>query len=317
VKLKSLIKSIFCVASILLPLHAVGIAAAEEYPRDGTVKIEKAKNLKDITQVLVPHFAISFVVADEKSAVASTEKNNPFARKAGSTTEATLVGLTPETMQTITDAAYKDLVASLEENGIKVIEHDAAVAQAKARETKFPMTKFLDGPREDFSLYHKYFNNDIKDLTLTPTGTQLMAPVIGNNPLPYGYGASARELGIPVLAVDYVLTFGNITAASNEYYGIAGRGNASAETSFSAGLQVMWSSDIKVTHSERKTGRLMIEKNAWTAEPFATMSTEKSGGLFGSSQSVTLSVDNAAYQTAALDVLSRATDNLVKKLAAQ
>ena len=292
-------------------------ANAEEYPPNGTVKIEKAKHLKGVDKVLVPHFAISFVVADKKSAVASTQKSNRFARKASSTTEASLAGLSNETMQAITDAAYKDFVATLTERGIEVIEPDAAAAQSRARQTKMPMTKFLDGPKKNYSVYRKLFNNNIQDLTFSPTGTQLIAPKIGNTSIPYMYGASARELKVPVLVVDYVLTFGHIAAEAREYYGIAGRGDASAQTSFAPGLQVMWSSDIKLYRSERKTSRLMIEKNAWTAEPFAQVDQNQWEVGSYSSQSITVNVDNALYEKAALDVISRATDNLVGTMAAQ
>lgn len=307
-------KLAFVISAMLIAAPGVAAKGGEEYPPNGTVKIEKAKNLKNLGEVLVPHFAVSFVVADSKSSVASTNRSDRFARKASSTTSATLVGLTNETMQAITDAAYADFVASLTEKGITLVEPDAAAAQAKARETKMPMTKFLDGPRKDYSLYHKAFNNHVHDVTFTPTGTQLIEPKIGSTPIPYMYGASARDLGVPVLVVDYVVTFGHISADAREYYGIAGRGSASAETSFLAGLQVMWSSDIKVYHSERKRARLMIEKNAWTAAPFATLDTDKYEGVSGSRQDITMTVDNAAYEAAALDVIARATDNLLSHL---
>ncbi len=119
------------------------------------------------------------------------------------------------------------------------------------------------------------------------------------------------------MAVDYILTFGHVAAEAKEYYGIAGKGNAAAKTSFEPGLQVMWSSDIKVYHKERKSGRLMIEKNAWTAEPFAVTDTDQYEGISRSSQRVTVTVDNALYEKAAMDVISRATDNLVANMIAQ
>ena len=305
------------IALLALSVPTANAAKEEDYPRDGTVKIEKGKNLKGIEQVLVPHFAISFVVADAKSAVASTEKSNRFARKASSTTRAELVGLSYDTMQAITDAAYADFVQTLQDNGITVVEPDAAAAQAKARTAKMPMTKFLDTPEKNYSPYRKSFNQNIQDLTFSPTGTQLIAPKIGNTHVPYMYGASARELEVPVLVVDYVLTFGHIAAEAREYYGIAGRGNASAKTSFEPGLQIMWSSDIKSYKSERKWARVMIEKNAWTAESFGTADTEKWNGLSGSNQEITITVDNDLYQKAAMDVISRASDNLIANMAAQ
>lgn len=292
-------------------------AVSEEYPPNGTVKIEKPKNLKDTDRVLVPHFAISFVVADKKSVTASTQRSNRFARSATSTTEAELVGLSYENMQAITDAAYENFIASLAANGIEAIEPDAASAQALARQTEMSMTKFLDAPAQNYSPYRKSFNQNIQDLTFVPTGTQLIAPRIGNTHIPHMYGASARDLDVPVLVVDLVLTFGHIAAEAREYYGIAGVGDASAQTSFAPGLQVMWSSDIKVYHSERKTGRLMIEKNAWTAAPFAAFESDPSEGYQSSRNKITVTVDNDRYREAALDVLSRATGNLITHMAAQ
>ncbi len=302
---------------LMITLQSAHVAGAEEYPQDGTVKIEKPKNLRGIDQVLVPHFAMSFVVADEKSAVASTQRSNRFARKASSTTATELVGLSHETMQAITDAAYEDFVATLEDNGITVIETDAAAAQAKARGAEMPMTNFIDGPERNYSTYRKLFNKNVQDLTFSPTGTQLIAPRIGNKPIPHMYGTSARELGVPVLVVDYVLAYGHIAAEAREYYGIAGRGDVTAQTSFAPGLQIMWGSDIKAYHSERKSGRIMIEKNAWTGEPFATMDKDQSQFGSDSRQNITVSVDNALYEKAARDVISRASDNLVANLAAQ
>ncbi|MGV6802450.1 MAG: hypothetical protein ACWA5L_11065 [bacterium] len=294
-----------------------GTVMAEEYPPDGTVKIEKVKNLKNVTKVYVPHFAISFVVADKKSAIASTERSNRFARKAQSTTQTELAGLTNETMQKITDKAYTEFIQMLADNGIEVIEVDAAAAQQKARRANLSMTKFLNGPVNNYSAYHKYYNKNIHDLTFSPTGTQLIAAKIGNTPIQNMYGAAAREFDVPVLAVDYILTYGHIAAEAREYYGIAGRGDVSANTSFQPGLQVMWSSDIKLYKTERKTGRLMIEKNAWTAAPFAKLEVDKWNGLARSGQKITVNVDNELYEKAANDVLSRASNNLITTLANQ
>lgn len=305
------------VASVLLAAGTVYAKDDSDYPRDGTVKIEKSKQFRGIEKVLVPHFALSFVVADQKSAVASTNRSNRFARKATSTTRARLAGLTDETMQAITNQAYADFIQSLKDNGIEVVQEDAGEAQALARQTKMPMTRFVDGPAKNYSAYRKAYNNNITDQTFSPTGTQLLTPRIGNAPIPYMYGASARELGVPVLVVDYVVTFGHIAAEAKEYYGIAGRGDAAASTSFSPGLQVMWSSDIKLFRSERKTGRLMIEKNAWTAEPFATMEANDWAGSSRTERDIVVTVDNALYQQAALDVIARATDNLVTHMVAQ
>lgn len=84
----------------------------------------------------------------------------------------------------------------------------------------------------------------------------------------------------------------------------------------SPGLQVMWSSDVKIYHSERKFGRLMIEKNAWTAMPFV-MDSDRQSGFGGSRQSITVNVDNDLHQAAAMDVIVRASDNLIANLKAQ
>jgi len=283
----------------------------EEFARNGRVAVEMPKHLVGVKRVVVPQFTVSFVVEDKKSATASTNRVKRNARKAKSTTQAFLVGLTPQTMQAITDAAYADFIATLQENGIEVIEPDAAAAQAKAREANLGLVKFREGPRENYSIYHNNYNNKTKDLSLSPTGTGLMLPKIGSTALRYPYGTAARELEIPMVVVDYVVSFGHIAAEAQEYYGIAMRGDATAKTTFSPGLQIAWSSDVKVYHTEKKRGRLWLDKSAWTGEAFAVIDSETSRGFEMSKKKVTVNVDNAAYEKAAMDVIARASDSLV------
>ena len=299
---------------------SIGMVSAVEVTT-GTVVVEKEKNIKDLKKVGVPQYNISFVVEDGKIAVAETKEHKGlFGTKATASAYARIEGLSPETMQAIVDLAYADFVSQLEAAGFEVDKD----AYAKIQNQDY--VKFHDGPASDHS-YYRAFNNKLHDVTVAPTGMNVLKTQTNSLGLP------ADKFGLTLLNVEYLLHFGYFASETKveEATAISGA-KAEARVTLGQGIQVYWHSGISVINGlenafKKPNAKVMVEKNFYSTTPFGnTVRDNASGGKEGLSglfraaivggKRYVITVEENEYTAAALAVIKKVNEALVKELAA-
>ncbi|MGB3847329.1 MAG: hypothetical protein WA940_15765 [Sphingopyxis sp.] len=149
--MKKLLSAVAILAMLIQPVHA--IARDKE-----SVKIAGPANAKGVATVTVGAFNVGFIFESIDRTAASGGLMGAF----GGTTKAKseLVGVTPEMMQAVTDAAYADFVAQLTASGYSVqapadLFGHAALAKTKSQEVPLDINLALEKGSKGKATYFK------------------------------------------------------------------------------------------------------------------------------------------------------------------
>ena len=122
--MKSVTRTSFAAMALLLALGAPQVAQAGSPP--APLKVSGQDAAKGVTQVAIGAFNVGFIF---KSVDSTKAMDGAIGAFQGTTrAESTLVGITPEMMQAITDAAYADFLTKLGANGYTVQPPEALFA---------------------------------------------------------------------------------------------------------------------------------------------------------------------------------------------
>lgn len=149
--MKKLLSAVAILAMLIQPVHAI---ARDKEP----VKIAGPANAKGVATVTVGAFNVGFIFESIDRTAASGGLMGAF----GGTTKAKseLVGVTPEMMQAVTDAAYADFVAQLSASGYSVqapadLFGHAALAKTKSQQVPLDINLALEKGSKGKATYFK------------------------------------------------------------------------------------------------------------------------------------------------------------------
>ncbi|WP_077145074.1 hypothetical protein [Sphingopyxis sp. KK2] len=207
--MKKLLSAVAIAAMLFQP---VAVIAKEKEP----VKIAGPANAKGVTTVAVGAFNIGFIFESTDQSAASGGLIGAF----GGTTKAKseLVGVTPEMMQAVTDAAYADFVTQLTANGYTVqaptdLFGHAALAKTKPQEAPLDINIALEKGSKGKATYYK--PTALPGLHMIPgdfTGSGMSS--IGINmaagQASMAFNNYAKQSGVGVIDVVYLIDFSQL-----------------------------------------------------------------------------------------------------------
>lgn len=202
-------KLLSAVALVAMLAHSPVVYAGDKEP----VKISGPANAKGVTTVAIGAFNVGFIFESVDQTKASGGLMGAF----GGTTKAKseLVGVTPEMMQKIADAAYADFVSQLGASGYTVIPAGdlfghAALAKTKSLETPLDINIALEKGSKGKATYFK--PSELASQFMLPgdfTGSGMSS--IGIN-MSAGQASMAltnyaKQSGVGVIDVVYLIDF--------------------------------------------------------------------------------------------------------------
>ncbi len=202
-------KLLSAIAALALLAQPVSIAAKEQEP----VKIAGPANAKGVGAVAVGAFNVGFIFESIDRTAASGGLMGAF----GGTTKAKseLVGVTPEMMQAITDAAYADFTAQLATAGYTV--HPAgdlfthgALAKTKSQAVPLDINIALEKGSKGKATYFK--PTALPSLLMIPgdfmgSGMSSMGINMSAGQASMALTSYAKEAGVGVVDVVYLIDF--------------------------------------------------------------------------------------------------------------
>jgi hypothetical protein len=177
------------------------------------VKISGPANVKGVTTVAVGAFNVGFIFESVDQTAASGGLMGAF----GGTTKAKseLVGVTPEMMQAITDAAYADFVTQMTAGGYTVqpaadLFGHAALAKTKSQEAPLDINIALEKGSKGKATYFK--PSSFPSLLMIPgdflgSGMSSIGINMSAGQASMALGNYARESGVGVVDVVYLIDF--------------------------------------------------------------------------------------------------------------
>jgi hypothetical protein len=202
-------KFLSAVAVLAMLAQPIAIAAKEKEP----VKIAGPANAKGVSTVTVGAFNVGFIFESTDSTAATGGMLGAF----GGTTKAKseLVGVTPEMMQAITDAAYADFVSQLGAQGYAVqpaadMFGHAALAKTKSQDIPLDINIALEKGSKGKATYFKP--------TALPSLLMIPGDFMGSGMSSIGINMSAgqasmalttyaKQAGVGVIDVVYLIDF--------------------------------------------------------------------------------------------------------------
>ncbi len=220
-----------------------------------------SKNVESLTsnkEVYLSDFRVTFITEDSSSA----KSTNPLLFRGGDGNDyatailrAKLTGIDEATLQSITDKAYADFLANMQERGYTVLDQsglEAIKAWNKIDTLSSPNPPF-DPASKDIGEKAMFSANNARQITFAPAGMPLLK-LSSNNQVPYNYGVAADKAGKPIVRAHYVVHFayfGSDTDYDIDYNAVdmAGRDvkrtTLSASVSLGQGIQVTPGSAIE------------------------------------------------------------------------
>jgi hypothetical protein len=177
------------------------------------VKISGPANVKGVTTVAVGAFNVGFIFESVDQTAASGGLMGAF----GGTTKAKseLVGVTPEMMQAITDAAYADFIAQMTAGGYTVqpaadLFGHSALAKTKSQEVPLDINIALEKGSKGKATYFK--PSSFPSLLMIPgdfmgSGMSSMGINMSAGQASMALNNYARESGVGVVDVVYLIDF--------------------------------------------------------------------------------------------------------------
>lgn len=318
-----------CVASLLVSACA-GIAAKKQ---PDPVVITNASALAGKQEVVLGDFRVSFVTYDNTTAKSESPMFSADRGYARSSLRATLVGVSDDIMQSLTDAAYSDFVARLAASGYSVA--DSAVLASNAEWQKM---KRLGSPQKDAAVLGGLIGRSQESATFAPSGKDMVA-YNGNDKMPFHAYLAADQLGRPILSVHYkvhFVYFGSETDYTSNR-GIEYKGaEYSAQVSAGQGVQVVPGSSVEWMVGAAGTfanpnatvaiGAPVLIPGAYGRSADATTNTQKAVNMFSSAvgmvtggsssaKDIEITADPQAYADNAKKALLEANQRLSAALA--
>lgn len=207
--MKKLLSAVAIAAMLAQPL---ALAAKEKEP----VKISGPANAKGVTAVTVGAFNVGFIFESTDQSAASGGLVGAF----GGTTKARseLVGVTPEMMQAITNAAYTDFVSQLTAGGYTVqpaaaLFGHSALAKTKSQEVPLDINIALEKGSKGKATYFK--PSELPSLLMIPgdflgSGMSSMGINMSAAQASMALNTYARESGVGVIDAVYLIDFSQL-----------------------------------------------------------------------------------------------------------
>ncbi len=207
--MNKMLSAIAVLAMLAQPVH---IAAKEKEP----VKIAGPANAKGISTVTIGAFNVGFIFESTDQTKASGGLIGAF----GGTTKAKseLVGVTPEMMQAVTDAAYADFVAQLSAGGYTVqpaadLFGHAALAKTRSQDVPLDINIALEKGSKGKATYYK--PSTLPSLLMIPgdflgSGMSSIGMNMAAGQASAALAQYARQAGVGVVDVVYLIDFSNL-----------------------------------------------------------------------------------------------------------
>lgn len=207
--MNKMLSAIALLAMLAQPVH---IAAKEKEP----VKIAGPANAKGISTVTIGAFNVGFIFESTDQTKASGGLIGAF----GGTTKAKseLVGVTPEMMQAVTDAAYADFVQQLNAGGYTVqpaadLFGHAALAKTKSQDVPLDINIALEKGSKGKATYYK--PSALPSLLMIPgdflgSGMSSIGMNMAAGQASAALSQYARQAGVGVVDVVYLIDFSNL-----------------------------------------------------------------------------------------------------------
>lgn len=300
------------------------------------IKVDNESAFKGLDKVVVGTFNIGFATYKTDSAKAGGGlTGSGFGGK--STAKSTLEGVDSATMQKITDEAYKSFVADLKAKGITVVDRKEFLSYKGVNTATTHPNPYEDSTGGLFGANSKTmffspssFGNIMAFLGDIPGLSSGFSGMDFNNPM-VPAGAYARETGVKVLSVTYVLDFANAESYGNSF-------TTTSSVTVGQGLTVVPGlSRIAVVGGsggtfDNRDGRVSLGQPITSEKEFAKVEDATSDtargveiatnvvGILGGigsnvSRAYTFTANPAKYKVAAVDAFSQANDALTGKLA--
>ncbi|MAE34199.1 MAG: hypothetical protein CMH97_02895 [Oceanospirillaceae bacterium] len=208
------------------------------------VVTDNLEKMEDSKEVYLGQFSVTFVVKDKASATSQSSMFSKDRAYAKAILKSELLGVPEETMQAITDEAYKSFVSKLKAQGYTIRNYsDLTSSKAWSGMDK------LETPYQPSAVGSFFKGDQGKTLTFTPAGTDLLVykgyPSAPNPVAPYKLAELAGDLGYPILTANYRVHFANLsgqTDRSMDYN--TGKRTYSAEVSLGQAINVQPTSGI-------------------------------------------------------------------------
>ena len=207
--MNKMLSAIAVLAMLAQPVH---IAAKEKEP----VKIAGPANAKGISTVTIGAFNVGFIFESTDQTKASGGLIGAF----GGTTKAKseLVGVTPEMMQAVTDAAYADFVAQLSAGGYTVqpaadLFGHAALAKTRSQDVPLDINIALEKGSKGKATYYK--PSALPSLLMIPgdflgSGMSSIGMNMAAGQASAALAQYAKQAGVGVVDVVYLIDFSNL-----------------------------------------------------------------------------------------------------------
>jgi hypothetical protein len=266
--------------------------------------LDNEKALKNIDDIKIAQFAVSFTTMEGKSADTRSRNNWNGAR---SYLIVNTVGLTEELMQKITNEAYQDFVNKLKDKNYTVSDYDVEANLSKGMKPYMPKTEPI---RENCDHYQAFGKIE------TTTTYANQKPGICNDLL-YMIGHAAKNSGDVPISVSYLINSGYLLANAKKHKDNSfGKIYSSAKVEFLPGVQVFWRSGIDAWEKKNKVGQLKINEHIYVEGPAGELEIDQSSKASGYSKStLILNVNQEKYYQDALTVLKQANTKLVNAIA--
>ncbi|AKM11773.1 hypothetical protein AB433_11385 [Croceicoccus naphthovorans] len=194
---------------------AIGMAAAPAMAKEEVVKVKDRKAMTGATQVAVAAFNVGFIFESTDQIAKTGGMLGAFGGVTKAKSE--LVGVTPEMMQAIADAAYADFMDKLAAQGVATVPVSTLFADANIAKASEG-----NGPREAKIMLEKKSSGVATFVKPSALPGQIVLTgdlpekdggfmAIGKNIAAGGRQAAiasyVRETGIPVVSVVYLIDF--------------------------------------------------------------------------------------------------------------
>lgn len=266
--------------------------------------LNKEKALKNVDEIKIAQFAVSFTTMEGKSADSRSRDNWSGAR---SYLIVKTVGITPELMQKITDEAYQDFVMKLKEKQYTVSDYNIEANLSKGMKRYMPDTKPVAQNCDHYQVY-----SNIETTTIYAN----KKPGVCNNTL-YFTGHAAKNSGDVPITVSYLINSGYLQAnASKLKDNYLGKIYSSTKVAFLPGVQVFWRSGVDAWEKKNKAGEIKINEHVYVEGPAGELVVDEKTSLGNYSKStLILNIDQEKYYQDALTVLKQANTKLVNAMA--
>ncbi|MFC3881038.1 hypothetical protein ACFOSV_12665 [Algoriphagus namhaensis] len=266
--------------------------------------LDGEKAMKNIDELKVAQFTVSFMTSEFKSA--STQSRDNFAG-AKSALQVNTTGLTQELMQKITDDAYADFIAKAEAKGLPVSKFDGYENYPESMKRYYPSTGNF---KEDCDHYQAY--GKLTSITVSANGD----PCMCNDQLPL-LGIAAKESDSQPISISYLLGSGYLAAkAMVDENDFLGKIYNQTDVTFYPALQVWWRSGADIYLSKAKKAEIKINEHIGAEGPAGelTVSDQTDLGSYNRA-TLTLAIDEQKYYSDAMQVLKEANSRLINAMA--